>query len=99
IVNTAMFVGIFSRMIPSQALMSAIPSAANRGAFMSVGASMQQLAGGVGSLIAGAIVVQESKNAPIQHFEVIGYVMCGLTLTTLFMMYFINRSIQESSPV
>ncbi len=99
IVNTAMFVGIFSRMIPSQALMSAIPSAANRGAFMSVGASMQQLAGGVGSLIAGAIVVQESKNAPIQHFEVIGYVMCGLTLTTLFMMYFINRTIQESPPV
>lgn len=90
LVNTVMFIGIFSRMIPSQALMSAIPSAANRGAFMSVGASLQQLAGGIGSVVAGMIVVQES-NGMIQHFEVVGYVMCGLSAITLVMMYYINR--------
>ena len=46
LVNVVMFVGIFSRMIPSQALMSAIPDPASRGSFMSVGASVQQMAGG-----------------------------------------------------
>lgn len=94
LVNTIMFIGIFSRMIPSQALMSVIPSAASRGAFMSVGASLQQLAGGVGSVVAGMIVVQESSGM-IRHFEVVGYVMCGFSVMTLVMMYFINRIAHE----
>jgi predicted MFS family arabinose efflux permease len=42
-VNVLMFVGIFSRMIPSQALMSAIPEASQRGSFSAVSASLQQL--------------------------------------------------------
>ncbi len=92
LVNAIMFIGIFSRMIPSQALMSAIPTPANRGAFMSIGASLQQLAGGIGAMLAGKIVVQQADGM-ILHFDVIGYVMCGLTTFTLFMMYFINKDI------
>lgn len=93
LVNTLMFVGIFSRMIPSQALISAIPAAANRGAFMSISSSLQSLAGGLGSIIAGLIVVQESDGM-IRHFETIGYVMVGLALFTLIMMFLINRMVQ-----
>lgn len=94
VVNVAMFVGIFSRMIPSQTLMSAIPSPANRGSFMSVSSSLQQLAGGLGAIIAGAIVVQESSGL-IRHFEVIGYIMVGLGLLILGMMFFINRAVEN----
>lgn len=97
LVNTLMFIGVFSRMIPSQALNSAIPSASNRGAFMSVGSSLQQLAGGLGSVIAGLIVVQDG-NGMIHHFEVIGYVMTGTTIVTLVMMYFINKIVADNSP-
>ena len=93
-VNVAMFVGIFSRMIPSQTLMSAIPSPANRGSFMSVSSSLQQLAGGLGAIIAGAIVVQESSGM-IRHFEVIGYIMVTLGLLILGMMFFINRAVEN----
>lgn len=95
LVNTVMFIGIFSRMIPSQALMSGIPSAADRGAFMSIGASLQQLAGGVGSIVAGLIVVQDAQGY-IEHFEVVGYVMVILSLITLFMMYYINRLVHRA---
>lgn len=97
LVNTLMFIGVFSRMIPSQALNSAIPSASSRGAFMSVGSSLQQLAGGLGSVIAGLIVVQDG-NGMIHHFEVIGYVMTGTTIVTLVMMYFINKIVADNSP-
>lgn len=96
LVNTVMFIGIFSRMIPSQALISGIPNASNRGAFMSVSASLQQLAGGLGSIIAGMIVVQES-NGMISHFEVIGYVMVALTFITVVTMYYINKSVQQDA--
>ena len=53
-VNVLMFVGIFSRMIPSQALMSAIPDASQRGSFSAVSASVQQLSGGLGFLQPGS---------------------------------------------
>ncbi|MNL17483.1 Purine efflux pump PbuE [compost metagenome] len=98
LVNTVMFIGIFSRLIPSQALISGIPNASNRGAFMSVSASLQQLAGGLGSLIAGMIVVQES-NGFIRHFEIVGYVMVGLTFVTLVTMYLVNKSVQHHATV
>lgn len=48
--------------------MSAIPTPEIRGAFMSVGSSLQQLAGGVGSMVAGMIVVQNSGGA-ILHLK------------------------------
>lgn len=95
LVNTVMFIGIFSRMIPSQALISGIPDASNRGAFMSISASLQQLAGGLGSIIAGMIVVQQADGM-ILHFEEIGYVMTVLSLIALVMMYFINKSVQAN---
>jgi predicted MFS family arabinose efflux permease len=46
IFNVLMMAGIMSRMIPSQALITAIPVIQDRGAFMSINASLQQIAGG-----------------------------------------------------
>src|ERR1700736_6478062 len=63
LVNVLMFVGIFSRMIPSQALISAIPEPAQRGSFSAVGASLQQLSGGLGSVLAGALIGQKADGS------------------------------------
>lgn len=96
LVNVLMFVGIFSRMIPSQALMSAIPSASNRGAFMAVSASLQQVTGGIASVLAGWIVV-EGPNGVLERFDVVGYIIIGTSLVTLVMMYFIHRHVPEKA--
>jgi predicted MFS family arabinose efflux permease len=53
VVNVILFAGIFSRMIPSQALISAVPEPTKRGAFNAISASLQQFAGGVSSAVAG----------------------------------------------
>ncbi len=92
LVNVIMFVGIFSRMIPSQALMSAIPAPDSRGAFMAVGASLQQLAGGLASMVAGMIVV-EGAGGVLQHFDTVGYIMVVTSLVSLYTMYLISRAI------
>lgn len=92
VVNTVMFVGIFSRMIPSQALMSAIPTPENRGAFMAVSASLQQLAGGVASLVAGLIVVEGTEGV-LEHFDTLGYIMVGTTIVTTISMYIISNRV------
>lgn len=92
LVNSLMFVGIFSRMIPSQTLMSAIPDPASRGSFMSVGSSIQQVAGGLASIVAGLIVVQRDDGY-IEHFPTLGYILVATAFLSLVMMYFINRMV------
>lgn len=94
LVNTLMFVGIFSRMIPAQTLMSAVPEPMNRGAFMSISSSVQQISGGVASLLAGLIVV-EGPGGYIEHFDTLGFVVIGSSLITLFMLYKIHLRIPE----
>lgn len=93
-VNVLMFVGIFSRMIPSQALMSAIPDSTQRGSFSAVSASLQQLSGGLGSVLAGAIIAQGPDGSLI-HFDRIGYVVVTTTIVTLVMMYFVQKAVGE----
>lgn len=94
IVNVVMFVGIFSRMIPSQALTSAIPDPSSRGAFMSVSSSLQQVAGGIAASVAGLIVVQRA-DGHLDHFDTVGWVIVGTALVTLTMVYFIHRQVNE----
>ncbi|HYG53079.1 MAG TPA: MFS transporter [Flavobacteriales bacterium] len=56
LVNALMFAGIMSRIVPSQALISAVPDMADRGAFMSMNASLTSMAGGIAALTGGLIV-------------------------------------------
>jgi predicted MFS family arabinose efflux permease len=95
-INALLFVGIFSRMIPSQALMSAIPSPETRGSFMSVSASVQQISGGFASALAGLIVV-EAPGGFLLHFERLGYVVVCTALVSVIMMYGIHRMVPEKT--
>lgn len=92
--NVVLFIGISSRMIASSALLSAVPDAKDRGAFMSVNASTQQLAGGLGALIAGVIVIQ-STSGKLVRYDVLGYVVIGAMLLATLMLYFLNLRVQR----
>ncbi len=97
VVNALMFLGIFSRMIPSQAMMSAIPEPSSRGSFMAISSSLQQISGGLASVIAGLIVVQRSEG-DLEHFDVLGYILVGTAMTSLIMMFYIDRMIKRTPP-
>ncbi|MBR1210422.1 MFS transporter [Bradyrhizobium sp. JYMT SZCCT0180] len=96
IVNVLMFVGIFSRMIPSQALISAIPDASQRGSFSAVSASLQQLSGGLGSVFAAAIIAQ-NPDGTLRHFDWLGYVVVATSILSLIMMYFVQKSVASQA--
>ena len=91
-VNVLMFVGIFSRMIPSQALISAIPEPSQRGSFSAVSASLQQLSGGFGSVLAAAIIAQNADGT-LRHFDWLGYIVAATALVSLTLMYFVQKSV------
>ena len=92
--NVILFVGISSRMIASSALLTAVPDANDRGAFMSINASTQQISGGIASIIAGLIVVQ-SSSGKLENYDILGYVVMGSMLLAIVMIYFLNRRIQK----
>jgi predicted MFS family arabinose efflux permease len=96
VVNVLMFVGIFSRMIPSQALISAIPDASQRGSFSAVSASLQQLSGGLGSVFAAAIIA-ENADGTLRHFDRLGYIVVTTSILSLIAMYFVQKSVAARS--
>ena len=93
LINVTMFVGIFSRMIPFQALSSQIPEPTKRGAYNAISSSIQQVSGGIASLVAGQIVAQ-GVGGRIEHFPVIGYVVCGTTLAAIWLVWKIQHQLQ-----
>jgi predicted MFS family arabinose efflux permease len=85
-------VGIFSRMISSSALMSALPRPADRGSYMSISSSLQQMSGGIAAAVAGLIVVQTPAGGLV-HFDTLGYVLVCTTLVSFAMMWLIDSKI------
>ncbi|NHA03982.1 MFS transporter [Mucilaginibacter sp. HC2] len=95
--NILMMMGVMSRMIPSSALTSAIPDMADRGAFMSINSSLQQIAGGVAAAVAGMIVTQQGKGAPLQHYNIVGYVIVVISIITILLMRRVDNLIKKKA--
>jgi hypothetical protein len=93
LINILLFVGIFSRMIPFQALVTSVPEPTRRGAFNAISASIQQLSGGLASVVAGHLVAQ-GAGGRIEHFANVGYVVVGTTLLALGLVWNIQKQVQ-----
>jgi predicted MFS family arabinose efflux permease len=90
-----LMIGILSRMVPAGALTTAIPDMQDRGAFMSINTSVQQIAGGVAAAAGGMIVVQKDKFAPLEHYNTLGYVMVCITLVSMFLLYRVSVLVKK----
>ena len=99
VVNIILFAGILSRMVPATALMTAVPEVVDRGAFMSVNASLQQIAGGVASILAGAIVVQNTGTGPLEHYDILGYLCVCLMFLCIGLLYGIHKHVEKKLSV
>jgi len=91
-VSALLQIGIFSRIISSSALMSALPKPSDRGAYMSISSSLQQMSGGFAAMLGGMVVVQASSGR-LLHFDVLGDILVFTTLASFAMMYFVNRRV------
>lgn len=94
-INTILWVGISSRMISSSALTSGVPDMKDRGAYMGINSSIQQVSGGIAAFVAGLIVYQPTRTSPLQHFDIVGYVTICSMILTMIMMYFIDRQVSK----
>ncbi|REH01959.1 MFS transporter [Flavobacterium aquicola] len=89
--NVLMMMGIMGRMVPSTALVTAIPEMQDRGAFMSINSSLQQIAGGIAAAFAGTIVVQKDKFSPIEHYDTLGIIIICISIISTLLMYRVDK--------
>lgn len=91
LLNVVLFASITARMVGSFALTSALPDLPDRGAFMSISSSLQQLSGGVAAWVAGLIVHQATPTSPLENYPTLGVVVTGTMVITLVVMFNVNR--------
>jgi predicted MFS family arabinose efflux permease len=92
--NILMMIGIMSRIVPAMALVSALPKMQDRGAFMSINSSLQQFAGGIAAAVGGMIVVQRTKTSPLQHYDVLGYVIVVIIIFNIIQIFRVSNLIK-----
>ena len=95
IINMLVFAAIMCRMSPAMALNTMVPKLEDRGAYMSVSASLQQTAGGLGSVIAGMIVYQSSKTSPLENFDILGYVVVAVFILCAYLVRRVSLSLKK----
>lgn len=97
VVSVVMFACVTGRMAAAGALTSAVPGPADRGAYMSISSSLQQMSGGIASFVAGLLVYQ-GPTGRIEHYPRIGIAVSVATLLTMLLMYRVHRLVAESAP-
>jgi MFS family permease len=77
--STAFFILISGRMIPAMAIASQLVEPKIRGTFMSLVGSIQMLASGIASVLAG-VIVTITADGKMEHYNIVGYgaAFCGL---------------------
>lgn len=85
IVTTLFFIIGGGRMVPAQALMTAIVPAERRGGFMNLNSSLQQLAVGVGAWLSGNIVTKSAAGR-LEHYGSVGWLSVCLSICALLVI-------------
>ncbi len=94
--NIGLMVAVMSRIISSSTLITAVPETAERGAFMSVNSSVQQVSGGIASVIAG-LIVKQTSDGRLLHYDTLGYIVAVSVIFTIFMMRSINAYVRRKN--
>ncbi len=99
LMNIVMIIGIMSRMVPAMALATALPQMQDRGAFMSVNSSLQQMSGGVAAAIGGMVVSQKTKFSPLENYDTLGYLISFILILNVIMVYRLNLVVKKQNAV
>lgn len=85
--NILLFAGIMSRIIPASTITTALPDLKDRGAFMSISSSLQQIAGGIAAALAGLIVTQKDSHSPLEHYPTLGFISVAVMMICAVLVY------------
>jgi predicted MFS family arabinose efflux permease len=91
------FILISGRMIPANTITTSVVNPQHRGGFMSLNSAMMSLASGSSGIIAGNIIHKANENAPLENFEIVGFVAIGSTIISLFVVRLLKKIAEEKT--
>ena len=97
VANLLMMMGVMTRIIPSNTLITALPEMQDRGAFMSIYSSLQYLSGGIAAVVGGLIIHQKTKSSPLENFNILGIVMIFIALICVVLIFKVNKVVQAKN--
>ena len=88
--STFFFIFFGGRFVPAMAIMTGSVDARNRGKFMSINSSMQQLANALATSIAG-VIIYNSASGQLIGFGTVGVVASLFTIVSIFIAYRVKQ--------
>lgn len=80
---SVLFMVVTTRIVMAQSMISNVVSQQQRGSFMSVNGSMQQLGQGMASLIAGVIVKTDRTTHQLSNYNWVGYLSIAVLIVSI----------------
>lgn len=96
VLHILLFIGVNARMVSSVSLASAVPKENDRGAFMAMDSSIQQMAGGLAAALAG-IIVFRGLDGEILYYPFLGFVIVGIMTVSVFFIFWIEKKLFKVS--
>lgn len=94
IIQMLMFSSFSMRNVPLNTMMTDVPLLENRGGFLSASASLQQLGGGLASVIGGLITHQQADGS-LLGFERLTYIAMGIAVLATFSIIRVNKELNK----
>ena len=91
---SCMMLFVSSRIISATAMITAIPEAAERGAFMNINSAIQQSSGGIASIIGGIVLIEKEGNQGFENFQLLGVITFVSILICILLMYRVNKIVE-----
>ena len=82
-VTTVFIVTMSGRFVPASAMITGAVVARQRGGFSSLSAAVQQICQGLGTTVAGILVVQPAVGGRLEGFPLVGYLSVGIVLLSI----------------
>lgn len=83
VVTSMFFIVSGGRSIPAMAMISSVVHPKQRGGFMNINASLQHLATGLASFVAGMIILKNSEGK-LEHYNYVGFLAAIASLLSIF---------------
>lgn len=94
VLNAVLFVGITARMISSSTLVTSVPTAADRGAFMGVNSSVAQISGGIASATAG-LIIHQTESGMLENYPLLGWVVATSMVICALLFWGITKAVRK----
>lgn len=93
-VFAGMMIFVSSRIISASAMITEVPNPDQRGAFMNINSAIQQMSGGIATII-GSVILIQNDDLTFANFHHLGWITIFTVLLGIVLMYRIHKLLEK----